>query len=112
MASKVYDTIDIELQDGTQVTVRPLTINLLRKFMEVIAKLDSEKLEETERLSILVDACGIAVEKQIPEIAKNREKLEDVLDLPTMFKIIEVAGGIKLGGDDATPEAAGLVGLN
>ena len=44
-----------------------------------------------------------------PEIA-TKEKLEDVIDLPTVYKIIEVAAGIKLNDPNAL--AAALVGTN
>lgn len=105
MATKIYDTIEVELQDGTVVTVRPLSIKLLRKFMEVMKKMDT-KMSEEENLDILVEACGVALERQVPDIAKNRENLEDALDVPTMWKIIEVAGGIKMSDPNLLMEAA------
>jgi hypothetical protein len=44
-----------------------------------------------------------------PELA-DKEKLEDVVDLPTIYKVIEVAAGIKLNDPNAL--AAALVGAN
>jgi len=44
-----------------------------------------------------------------PEIA-DKVKLEDLIDLPTVYKVIEVAAGIKLNDPNAL--AAALVGAN
>jgi hypothetical protein len=44
-----------------------------------------------------------------PEIA-DKTKLEDLIDLPTVYKVIEVAAGIKLNDPNAL--AAALVGTN
>ena len=104
MATKIYDTLEVELQEGTVVTVKPLNIRLLRKFMDVMASMDPEA-SETEKLDILVKACGVAIEKQAPDIANNRENLEEALDVPTMWKIIEIAGGIKMADPNLLAEA-------
>jgi hypothetical protein len=48
--------------------------------------------------------------KQYNEEFATKEKLEDVVDLPTIYKIIEVAAGIKLNDPNAL--AAALVGTN
>jgi hypothetical protein len=45
-----------------------------------------------------------------PSLADNREELEDNLDLPTVYKIIECASGIKLD-DQGNALAAGNLGL-
>jgi len=95
LATKIYDTLEVELQDGTSVTVRPLNIRLLRKFMEVMASMDPNA-SEADNLEVLVTACGVALEKEVPHIAKDRDTLEEALDVPTMWKIIEIAGGIKM----------------
>jgi hypothetical protein len=44
-----------------------------------------------------------------PEIA-DKAKLEEIIDLPTVYKVIEVAAGIKLNDPNAL--AAALVGAN
>jgi hypothetical protein len=48
--------------------------------------------------------------KQYNEDYATKEKLEEVIDLPTVYKIIEVASGIKLNDPNAL--AAALVGTN
>lgn len=96
MATKVYDEIEIELSDGEVITVKPLAIKQLRKFMQVIKKLDDPDLaDEDQAMEVFIEACMICLEKSNPELAKSKEKFEDVIEVPTMMKILEVAGGLK-----------------
>jgi len=95
LATKVYDVEEIELQNGAKVKLKPLTIKDLRKFMAAIQKTQEVKTED-ETLTVLIDACAVALEKQLPDLVKDREALEDVLDVPTINRILEVCGGIKM----------------
>lgn len=99
MATTVYNIEEIVLQNGDTVEVRSLNIKALRKFMDVVAKLNDLKEEDgvLGQVDILVEACSIALEKSAPELAKDREALENALDVPTMWKILDVAGGVKMG---------------
>lgn len=110
MATKIYDTEEIELQDGSKAILKPLTIKDLRKFMEVINK-TQDSTTELETLTVLIDACAVALEKQLPELVKDRDKLEDALDVPTINRILEVCGGIKMD-DPNLLAAAVLAGQN
>lgn len=114
MATKVFTVEELELQDGRTVTIKPLTIKRLRKFMKIIGQLnemenpeDSEEQEDAT-IELMIDACVIALEQNNPEVASNREALEDALDVPTMWKILEVSGGVSMG--NATSPMAGLAG--
>ena len=110
MATKIYDTEEIELQDGSKAILKPLTIKDLRKFMEVINK-TQDSTTELETLTVLIDACAVALEKQLPDLVKDRDKLEDALDVPTINRILEVCGGIKMD-DPNLLAAAVLAGQN
>jgi hypothetical protein len=106
LATTVYDVEEITLQNGDKVKLKPLTIKALRKFMAAIAKTAESKTED-ETLTILIDACAVAIELQLPELANNREALESALDMPTINRILEVCGGIKL--DDPNLGAAAVL---
>ena len=110
MASTVYDVEEIELQNGAKVKLKPLSIKQLRKFMEVIKKVQ-EAEDETATLGILVEACGVAIETQLPDLVADLDKLEDALDVPTINRILEVCGGIKMD-DPNLIAAAVLAGQN
>ena len=110
MATTVYDVEEIKLQNGATVQLRPLSIKELRKFMLVLNKTQNVT-NESESLDVLIDACGIALEKQLPDLVKDRDALEEALDVPTINRILEVCGGIKLD-DPNLLAAAVLAGQN
>ena len=110
MATTIYDVEQIELQNGAKVTLKPLTIKDLRKFMAAIGQTQDAKTED-ETLTILIDACAVALEKQLPDLVKDRDALEDALDVPTINRILEVCGGSKMD-DPNLLAAAVLAGQN
>lgn len=110
MAITVYDVEEIELQNGAKVKLKPLTIKELRKFMIAIQR-TQEVTSQDETLDILIDACAVALEKQLPELVKDRDALEDALDVPTINRILEICGGIKMD-DPNLLAAAVLAGQN
>ncbi len=114
MATTVYDVVEIELANGDKLTLKPLPIKQLRKFMAVIKKMDNEELTEvsTEEaaMDIFIEAAMVCLETSKPEISSDREKFEELIEVPTMMKILEVAGGLKL--TDPNLLGAALVGTN
>ena len=110
MATTVYDVEEIQLQNGATVKLKPLTIKELREFMKVIGK-TQEVTTEDETLSILIEACGVALKKQLPELVADQDAFEDTLDVPTINRILEVCGGIKMD-DPNLLAAAVLAGQN
>ena len=111
MATSVYEIVEIELQDGTKVEMKPLKIKVLRDFMKEFQKISDDKIsgDNIKSMDLLLDCAVIAMKQYNPDLA-TKEKLEDVVDLPTVYKIIEVAAGIKL--NDPNLLAAALNGEN
>ena len=110
MATTVYDVEEVELQNGATVKLKPLSIKELREFMKVIQKTGEAQIED-ETLNILIEACRIELKKQLPDLVADRDAFEDVIDVPTMNRILEVCGGIKLD-DPNLLAAAVLAGQN
>lgn len=114
MAKTVYTEESIALQTGEEVVLRPLPIKQLKKFNaklnDLRAEWQKEDGNEDDAMDLLVDLGGICIEKQYPEIAADRDKLEDSLDLQTIYKIIDVCGGLQL--NDPNQQAAALAALN
>lgn len=94
MATKVFETETLELQDGSVVEIKPLNIKRLRKFMEIVKDLDG--IDEDEAVDLMIKACAIAIEPSDSALAADTDRLEEALDVPTMWKILEVAGGVKM----------------
>lgn len=124
MATQVYNTEDIALQDGTDVTLKPLAIARLRRFMD--AWREFEKVtDDGDGFDVFVNCTGISLEENFVDkfdtllpSAEQKKKglhlspdyknyLEGVLDLDTIYKVLDVCGGIKLN-DPKLLEAAVL----
>lgn len=87
---------DILFADEIVRTVKPLTIKQLRKFVKVIEKMDQEKFGSgmsDEDIDTMMEAAEIILQKVDPELASDRDKLEDAIDLETFSKLMEVAMG-------------------
>ena len=111
MATAVYDIVEIELSNGESLTIKPLPIKKLRKFMQVIQKMDDPELEsDNAAMEIFIEAAMVCLEVYKPELSTDKDKFEELIEIPTMMKILEVAGGLKL--NDPNLLGAALVGTN
>jgi hypothetical protein len=121
MANTVYTVEEYELQDGSLVTLKPANIAVSRKGHEMIGKLgdrpepvEGEEPEEYDDIHQLLDIVCLCLKRQRPEFettddkgkkVTNYEVMEDLFDLDTAFKVIEVYLGVKLN-DPKLLEAA------
>ena len=96
MATTVHEERVVTLIDGTKVKVRPLRVSLLRPFMKSFEGLGAVQTDNDKSMDVLVNCVQIAMKQYKPEWADDLEKLEDLLDLPTVYEIIEAASGINL----------------
>lgn len=132
MATRVYNVEQITLQDDTEVTLKPLAIGRLRRFMEAWALITDLK-EGDDGFDVFINCCGIALEENfkgkfdaLKASEKDKEEGEflapdykeyllETLDLETIYKILEVTGGIKLNDPklmEAALEAQAQLGVN
>lgn len=96
MATTVHEGEELTLIDGTKLSVRPLKISLLRPFMKEFEAVAGVAEDNEKSMEILVNCVQIAMKQYNPSLAEDKAKLEEILDLPTVYKIIEAASGIKL----------------
>lgn len=109
VATSVYETVDIELLDGTKIKMRPLKISLLREFMKRFEDISEVAADNNKSMDVLMDCVAIAMRQYSPKHSDDRTLLEDSIDLPSVYKVIEAASGIKF--DDAGNAAAtGILG--
>jgi inhibitor of KinA sporulation pathway (predicted exonuclease) len=97
MAVKVNEDKVLKLIDGTEISVRPLKISLLRSFMKKFAEIADVANDNDKSMDVLMECVQIAMQQYKPELAEDLAKLEESLDLPTVYKIVEEASGINLG---------------
>jgi hypothetical protein len=116
MATTVYEEKEIQLQDGTDVLLKPLPIVQLRRFMNAWREMQALKGEtdaekEDAALNVYINCTGIALEafflaegkfdktrgmNKDPLSKEYREYLESVLDMDTIYIIMDTCGGMNL----------------
>jgi hypothetical protein len=96
MTTTVNENSTIKLIDGTEISVRPLKISLLRPFMKKFEGIAEVADNNDQSMNILMECVQIAMQQYKPEIAGDVSALEDNVDLPTVYKIVEAASGVKL----------------
>ena len=94
MATSIYEKIKFSLIDGTVIEAGPLKIKYLREFLEIFETIKEAKSDD-ESISVLVACCLVTMKQYAPHI-KTLEDVEDNLDLPTIYKVIDIAAGIKI----------------
>lgn len=115
MASSVYVTEEIGLQDETSVTLKPLNIKSLRTFMKIMEKFGEEGTTEADGLDILLDASAVCLRAQRPEFwadERHTEVFEDAVDMPTVYHILDVCGGVRLNDPNLLAMAQEALGRN
>lgn len=111
MATRAYNEEVLTLQDAREVTVRPLPIGRLRRFMDAWEKIENAK-NDRDGFVVFVNCAGIAIEHEFKGVFDSlkapaseegeflseeyKAYLEEILDLDTIYKILELAGGLKL----------------
>jgi len=97
MATTKHETEVVQLIDGTKIELRPLKISLLKPFMKKFEEISKVADNNEKSMSVLMECVGIAMQQYSPDLAENLVALEDNIDLPTVYKIVEAASGVQLG---------------
>lgn len=99
MPTKIYDSAIIKTIDNEEIEIGPLKIRYLRKFMEQFDLVKTAK-DDDETIELLVASATITMQQYCPSI-KTVQNFEDNFDLKTVYKILDIAAGIKI---EQTPE--------
>ncbi len=94
MATKIYESKKISLIDDRLITISPLKIKYLREFLETFETIKEARTDD-ESIQVLAQCALVAMQQYCPSI-KTIEDLEDSIDLPTIYEIIDIAAGIKV----------------
>ena len=98
MATEIYEEDTVELVDGTVVDLKPLKIKYLREFMNVFDLLEYSKNDE-QAIRVLAECARVCMKQFFPSI-NTIEELEDRVSMPAVYKILEIAAGIKINDPD------------
>lgn len=97
MATRVYESKKIYLVDDTEIEATPLKLKYLREFMEIFDTL--EYVTSDEDSIMVLSYCALIAMKQYYPAIQTIADLEDNLDLPTIYEVIDIAAGIKINED-------------
>ena len=97
MSTIINEAKKVTLLDGTEIEIRPLKISLLRDFMKSFEQIAGVAEDNDKSMNLLLECVTIAFKQFAPELAADPKALEDLLDLPTVYKVVEEASGIPMG---------------
>lgn len=94
MGRVIREGTEITFADGETRTIYPLTIRQLRKFVKAIEnlKIETDALSDDD-VDRMISAAAIALEKDFPDVAKDVDALEDLLDLKSFNALLAAAMG-------------------
>jgi hypothetical protein len=101
MATTVYEAATITLMDDEEIYAVPLKLKYLREFMDAF-ELIRQANNDQESILCLTHCARIAMKQYKPSV-KTSEEFEEMVDLPTVYKILRYAGGIKVDKESEKP---------
>ena len=94
MATDIYTTRKAFLVDDSAITLAPLKIVHLKDLMDTFQKL-AVRDSGVDPTDVLVECTTIAMRQFCPEL-DTTDKVEDAVDLDTMYLVLEVGAGIRM----------------
>lgn len=123
MANTVGTVEDVRLLDGTDITLRSASIATLRKVLKRVEEFGKAE-DEDQFFEMVLNASAFCLRKERPDFYqedKNNgedrilggatESFEESVDMPTVYKILEIVGGVKLNDPNLLAAAAQAAGL-
>ena len=102
MATTIYNSQIIHLFDGTELEIIPLKIKYLREFMDVFENIKETKNDD-EAIAVLVEWVRVCMKQYYPQISNTIEQVEDNIDMPTIYKILDTSAGIRINKKSQEP---------
>ena len=102
MATNIYQTKTVYLLDNTELEIIPLKIKYLREFMEYFKNIRLSKNDE-ESIQVLIQCTRVCMKQYCPSLSKSIEDIEENIDLPTIYDILDIAAGIKINQNSQQP---------
>jgi hypothetical protein len=97
MATTINEATQVTLLDGTSFEVKPLKISLLRDFMKTFDQIAKVADDNDKSMDLLIQCVQVALKQYKPDLAADAKALEELLNLPLVYSIVEAASGIQLG---------------
>jgi hypothetical protein len=102
MATTIYKSEIIYLFDGTELEIMPLKIKYLREFMQAFENVKVTKNDD-EAIAALVECVRVCMKQYYPSISGSVEDVEDSIDMPTVYKVLDISAGIRINKKSEEP---------
>jgi hypothetical protein len=102
MATEIYKKGNVFLIDGTELEIIPLKIKYLRQFMTAFDGMSNVK-DDDDAINVLTECVRVCMKQYYPQISKTIEDIEDHVNLPTIYEIVDFAAGIKINKKSEEP---------
>jgi hypothetical protein len=102
MATTIYKSEIIYLFDGTELEIVPLKIKYLREFMQAFENVKVTKNDD-EAIAALVECVRVCMKQYYPTISGTTDDVEDSIDMPTIYKVLDVSAGIRINKKSEEP---------
>jgi len=102
MATTVYNTKNIVLQDGVEIELSPLKIKYLRQLMDNFDEVRNAQ-GDLEAIVALSKCARICMKQFRPEITQTQEMLEEYVNLQDIYDILDITAGIKINDKSEEP---------
>ena len=102
MATTIYKSEIVYLFDGTELEIVPLKIKYLREFMQAFENVKLTKNDD-EAIAALVECVRVCMKQYYPPISGSVEDIEDSIDMPTVYKVLDVSAGIRINKKSEEP---------
>ena len=102
MATTIYNSQTVYLFDGTELEIVPLKIKYLREFMDAFENIKNTKNDD-ESIAVLVECVRICMKQYCPKISNTIEQIEENIDMPTIYKILDTSAGIRINKKSSEP---------
>ena len=102
MATTIYKSEIIYLFDGTELEIVPLKIKYLREFMQAFENVKVTKNDD-EAIAALVECVRVCMKQYYPSISGTVEDIEDSIDMPTIYKVLDISAGIRINKKSEEP---------
>jgi hypothetical protein len=102
MATTVYNTKNITLQDGVEIELSPLKIKYLRQLMDNFDEVRNAQ-GDMDAIIALSKCARICMKQFRPEITHTQEMLEEYVNLQDIYDILDITAGIKINDKSEEP---------
>lgn len=102
MATTIYKSDIVYLFDGTELEIIPLKIKYLREFMLTFNNIKNTKNDD-DAIGVLIECVRICMKQYYPKISGTAKNVEDNIDMPTVYKVLDAAAGIKINKKSEEP---------